>query len=261
MHPAPIAVSPGRSLQTDLQRSGAASDGRALVAKAAAAPSVAQTHPRGGRLHPAADAARRPSAPTAYIVEDDTRTRDLIVGLVELHGCTAVAFDSAERLLTTGRLERPCCVILDIGLPGMGGLQLQDRLQREYAALPVIVVTGKSEVALARRALLAGAVDYLLKPVDARELLDAVTRSLASEEARMAKQLALSELQHRIAARTARERDVFHLVTDGLHNREIAAQLGVSVRTVEAHRANLMDKLRTQRTAEWFGMRAALQAP
>lgn len=196
----------------------------------------------------------------AYVVEDDAANRDVIVALLEQQDCQVFAFASAEALLAAGPLRRPACVILDIGLPGMGGLQLQKRLQRDYPRLPVVIVTGVADVAVARSTLLAGAADFLLKPIDANELIDVVRRSFASDEGRMRRWQERSEIERRVAGLSEREREVYRLVTDGLQNREIARQFGVSVRTVEAHRANLMEKLQVDRAADLFHIRARLDA-
>ncbi len=197
---------------------------------------------------------------TVYVVEDDALLREVVQQTLSLRGIAARGFPSAEALLEGGPLQRPCCVVLDVGLPGMGGLQLQQRLQRDYPGLPIVVLTGASDVAVARAALLAGAVDFLQKPADANELLDVVARALASDESRVRQSADLAELERRIGVLSEREREVFQLVTDGLQNREIAQQFGVSVRTVEAHRANLMQKLKVERAAELFHIRARLDA-
>lgn len=202
----------------------------------------------------------RRSPLAVYVVEDDEANRELIVAMLEQYGCAVFAFASAEALLAAAPLQRPACVILDIGLPGMGGLQLQKRLQQDEPGLPVVIVTGVADIAIARGTLLAGAVDFLLKPIEAGELIEVVRRSLASDEARVRRLQERAETERRVAGLSEREREVFRLVTDGLQNREIARQLGVSVRTVEAHRANLMEKLKVERSAELFHIRARLDS-
>jgi len=195
-----------------------------------------------------------------YVVEDDEANREVILAMLQQQGCEPFAFESAEALLAAGPLRRPACVILDVGLPGMSGVQLQRRLQRDYPGLPVVIVTGVADIAVARRTLLAGAADFLVKPIDARELIDVVRRSLASDEGRVRRLQERSEIERRVASLSEREREVYRLVTDGLQNREIAKQFGVSIRTVEAHRANLMEKLKVERSAELFHIRARLDA-
>jgi RNA polymerase sigma factor (sigma-70 family) len=195
-----------------------------------------------------------------YVVEDDETNREVIVAMLEQHGCEVFAFASAEALLAAAPLQRPACVILDIGLPGMGGLQLQKRLQQDEPGLPVVIVTGVADIAIARGTLLAGAADFLLKPIEAGELIGVVRRSLASDEARVRRLQERAETERRVAGLSEREREVFRLVTDGLQNREIARQLGVSVRTVEAHRAKLIEKLKVERSAELFHIRARLDS-
>lgn len=217
--------------------------------------------PRGGALiQPTMDEKLEKDALTVYVVEDDALLRETVSEILGVRGFAARGYASAEALLESGPLRRPCCVVLDVGLPGMGGLQLQQRLLRDYPGLPIVVLTGSADVAVARSALLAGAVDFLLKPAEAVELLDVVARSLASDESRARQVADLAELQRRVAVLSEREREVFQLVTDGLQNREIAKLFGVSVRTVEAHRANLMQKLKVDRAAELFHIRARLDA-
>lgn len=196
----------------------------------------------------------------AYVVEDNALAREAIVAMLGLQEVRGIGFASAEALLAAGSLRRPSCVILDIRLPQMSGLDLQRRLQQDAPGLPVIVVTGAADVNTARIALLGGAVDFLLKPVEAPALLSAVTRALDNDHQHVKHLRDLSELQRRLAALSEREREIFRLVTDGLQNREIARVLGLSIRTIEAHRASLMEKLKTERAAELFRMRARLDA-
>ena len=196
---------------------------------------------------------------TVYIVEDDVDARGMFAALLKSSGLRAQCFSNAEEFLRHGAGARPACALVDLHLPGMSGLDLQARLHQDTPQLPVVVVTGHGDVASARAALLAGARDFLEKPVQPQDLLDAVGAALASDtEAieRARERLLMTEM---VARLTRREQEVFQRVTDGLHNREIAAELGISPRTVEVHRARLMEKLNARRLADLFRFRIALE--
>jgi RNA polymerase sigma factor (sigma-70 family) len=193
-----------------------------------------------------------------YIVEDDPAVRDSLSLLLELRGYTPIAYDSAEALLAAGAPMQPACALIDVRLPGMDGLALQQRLKQIDAALPVVVISGHGDVATARTALRAGAVDFIEKPIDEHDLLEAVASALrsANELARQARNY--DDILSRMQRLTDRELEVFERVTDGKHNREIAEEFGISQRTVEVHRARLMDKLQARRVADLFRMRFEL---
>lgn len=196
-----------------------------------------------------------------YVVEDDAAVRSSLELLLRLRGCVCVGFESAEALLAAGALRRPACVIVDVRLPGIDGLELARRLRALEAHLPVVVVTAHGDVSTARVALREGAVDFLEKPVDEAELLDAVEGALESDRRKVHVSRERSEVRRRIERLTPREREVFDLITDGHHNREVAETLGISPRTVEVHRARIMEKLDAQRVGDLFRLRFALDVP
>ena len=195
---------------------------------------------------------------TVYVVEDDKAVRDSLLLLLRLRGCTPIGYESAEAFLQLEALQRPACALVDVRLPGMDGLALQQRLRQRHPGLPVIVITGHGDVATARSALRDGAVDFLEKPIDEQELLDAVSVALASDQRRVAKARDREEISARLARLTARELEVFDRITNGQHNREIAEEFGISPRTVEVHRSRIMEKLQARRVADLFRLRFEL---
>jgi len=196
-----------------------------------------------------------------YIVEDDAPVRDSLSLLLQLRGFSTAAFDSAEAFLEGDALDRPACVLADVRLPGMSGLELQRRLASRHAALPVVVMTAHGDVATARAALRDGAVDFLEKPIDEADLIEAVMAALRSDQERVERARSREAMLGRMQRLTERELEVFERVTSGLHNREIAEEFGISQRTVEVHRARLMEKLQARRVADLFRIRFELDRP
>lgn len=197
-------------------------------------------------------------SPTVYLIEDDADLRESLAALLEVSGYSPRCFASAEDFLAKGLNERPACAVVDLRLPGMSGLDLQKKLHDEQPHLPVIVVTGHGDVATARTALRTGALDFLEKPVQPKELMDAVSAALESDAQALERAREHDQMRERLGRLTPRELEVFQRITDGLHNREIAVELGISPRTVEVHRARLMDKLNARRIADLFRLRLAL---
>ena len=184
---------------------------------------------------------------TVYLVDDDPSVRDSLALLLSLRGYATLVFASAEDFLGALRPEWRGCVVADIRMPGMSGLELQEQLQQRAPALPVIVITAHGDVTAARRAFLAQAVDFIEKPFDGEQLMAAIERALATDQPETATPApgprGRSEL-------TGREREVMQLLIQGLHNRHIAEQLGISPRTVEVHRARVLNKVGAQNIVE-----------
>ena len=197
-------------------------------------------------------------APTVYLIEDDADLRDSLAALLEASGYVPRGFASAEDFLAGGVNDRPACAVVDLHLPGMSGLDLQQKLHDEQPHLPVIVVTGHGDVATARAALRTGALDFLEKPVQPKELMEAVADALESDAQALERARERELMHERLGRLTPRELEVFQRITDGLHNREVAVELGISPRTVEVHRARLMDKLNARLIADLFRLRLAL---
>lgn len=200
---------------------------------------------------PALAAARR----FVYVVEDDAAVRESLTLLLQLRGYETVTRERAEEFLAIDGFERPACVLVDVRLPGMSGLDLQRRMAHAEPTLPVIVMTAHGDAATARAALRDGAVDFLEKPIDESDLIEAVELALHNDVAQMARDRAHENIMQSVQRLTERELDVFTRITDGLHNREIAEELGISPRTVEVHRARLMEKLAARRVADLFRLR------
>ncbi len=197
-----------------------------------------------------------------YIVEDDAAVRSSLAMLLQVRGYATVAFDTAEAFLAAGTAGRPACVLVDVRLPAMSGLELQQRLKesgnKESGNLPVIVMTGHGDVATARKALRDGAVDFLEKPIDESDLFAAVESALQSDQEHVEWLREREAMRARLQRLTDRELEVFERVTEGMHNREIAEEFGISQRTVEVHRARLMEKLHARRVADLFKLRFEL---
>lgn len=179
---------------------------------------------------------------TVFIVDDDASVRDALSLLLSLRGYTSATFANAEDFLSAVQPDWRGCIVLDIRMPGMSGLDLQRCLRDAGPTLPVIVITAHGDVAAARQAFLADAIDFIEKPFDGEQLLSAIETALAGLRAvaSVTQPLPRSEAA---TVLSAREREVMSLMVQGLHNRRIAEELGISPRTVEVHKARVMEKL------------------
>jgi FixJ family two-component response regulator len=202
------------------------------------------------------------SRPLVIVVDDDAGVRDSLRMLLRASGYDTREYASAEAFLrepvTTGR----ACAIVDLRLPGMDGLALQAELGRRGIALPLVVITAHGDVASARVALRAGAIDFIEKPIDNGELLAAIHGALEATERTQLDRAAGTRATLLLNSLTGREREVYDRIVQGMHNREIAVDLGISPRTVEVHRARVMAKLKARRLADLLRLRpAALNPP
>jgi FixJ family two-component response regulator len=188
--------------------------------------------------------------PTVFIVDDDAGVRDSLAMLLELKGFQTRTFPGAEAFLAAYRADSPGCVVLDLRMPGMTGLELQAELARRGSGLPVIIVTAHGDVATTRAALKGGALDFIEKPIDDEVLVAAITAALDRDAQARNHAQSAAGVAARLARLTGREREVLALVADGRHNREIAVELGISPRTVEVYKARLMEKLQVRRVTE-----------
>jgi FixJ family two-component response regulator len=191
------------------------------------------------------------------IVDDEASICDSLQMLLRASGYETRVFSNAEALLREP-LPTFACVLVDLRLPGMNGLELQAELRGRALAPPVIVITAHGDVSSARAALLAGAVDFLEKPIDNDALLTAVRAAVAGDYRLQQARVADARAQTLLATLSAREREVFDKIVGGLHNREIAMDLGISQRTVEVYRAHVMAKLQARRLADLLRFRLAL---
>jgi two-component system response regulator FixJ len=197
------------------------------------------------------------NALVVHVVDDDEAVRRSLALLLSSYAMQAETHDSAETVLSRLDTLRPGCLIVDIRMPGMDGLELQAELSRRQCALPVIIVTGHADVGLAVRAMKAGAVDFIEKPYSEGDLLRAVRRALERMVDTRQNAASAEAAQARITALTPRERDVLGRLVEGRPNKVIAHELGISPRTVEIHRANLMEKLSCRSLAEAVRMAIA----
>jgi FixJ family two-component response regulator len=187
---------------------------------------------------------------TVFIIDDDAQVRDSIALMLGLMGFRTVVFDSAEAFLAAYKADWAGCVIVDLRLPGQSGLELQRELRALNSALPVVVITAHGDVATARAAFQANAVDFLEKPFDDAQLRSAIKTAFALEERRIQNADDVREAAQRLSMLTAREREVMEQATQGRHAKEIAVALGISPRTVEVHKTRLMAKLGVRNVAE-----------
>lgn len=185
-----------------------------------------------------------------HVVDDDESLCAALLDLLRAAGFDARGYGSAGEFLLQPTDDRPGCLLLDVRLPGPSGLDLQAALQGRGSELPIVFLTGHADVPTTVRAMRAGAVDFLEKPVEREALFDAIERALERDAASRAARAALRQRDGQLAALTVREREVFERVVAGRLNREIADELGISLRTVKAYRAQLMDKLGVSTAAE-----------
>lgn len=182
-------------------------------------------------------------APTAYVVDDDEAIRTLWRWLMESNGIAVQTFASAAAFIEAYRRGDPGCLVLDVRLPGMSGPELQDYLRREAIGIPIVFVSAHGDVPTAVNAIKGGAVDFIQKPFDYREALAVVQRALERDAQGREQRARQAQFAERLAALTGREREVMRLVIEGKANKLIAEELDISVRTVEFHRANVMEKM------------------
>jgi two-component system response regulator FixJ len=192
--------------------------------------------------------------PIVYIVDDDPSVRRALVRLMGSVELEAAAFPNARDFLARFDAARPACLLLDLRLPQMSGLELQSELQTRGVVLPIIMITAYGEVSSAVRAMKAGAIDFVEKPFNDVALLERVHQALALSTEAAARQKASAALAARMQRLTPRQRDVLRLVIHGYANKQIAAELGLSAKTIEIHRANLMRRLEVSNVAELVGL-------
>lgn len=196
---------------------------------------------------PAADAA---SNPLVLVVDDDEHIREALCELLRSVGIEALCFASTRDLLEARLPDRPGCLILDIRLPGVSGLELQAQLARNGNPIPIIFMTGYGDIPMTVQAMKAGAVDFLTKPFRDQDMLDAVAAAVEKDRARRQDAAAADEVTALAATLTTREREVMAAVVQGLMNKQIAGILGIAEITVKLHRGNVMRKMQVRSVAE-----------
>jgi len=196
-----------------------------------------------------------------FVVEDDPSMRNALNNLLRSVGLEAQLFSSAKEFLQSGRPDVPSCVILDVRLPGISGLDLQRELAAANVHIPIIFITAHGDIPMSVRAMKAGAVEFLTKPFRDQDLLDAIQVALSQDRVRREKAHELDELQKKFQSLTTRERELLPLVVSGRSNKEIAAEFGTSEITVKVHRGNLMRKMQAASFADLVRMAAELKIP
>jgi FixJ family two-component response regulator len=191
---------------------------------------------------------------TVFVVDDDDAVRNSLRMLLKSAGVPSDAFASAQEFLSTYEVSHPGCLVLDVRMPGMSGLEMQHELNLRGATIPVIFITGHGDIPMAVEAMQHGAFDFLQKPFRDQELLDRVQRALIRDTEYRARLRHTDKIRERLASLSPREREVLDLVTQGKANKMVAGDLGVSQRTVEIHRAHVMQKMEAGSLAELVRM-------
>lgn len=200
------------------------------------------------------------ASPTVIVIDDDPGVRKALQNLLRSVGLQADALASTQQFFERKLPEGPCCLVVDVRLPGKSGLDFQEKLRETKLGLPIIFITGHGDIRMSVRAMKAGAHEFLTKPFRDQELLDAVQSALERDRRRRENERTIHALRRRYESLTAREREVMALVAEGAPNKRIAAQLGLSEITVKAHRGRMMRKMKFESLADLVRMADRLRS-
>jgi FixJ family two-component response regulator len=199
-----------------------------------------------------------PTGPVVFVVDDDISVRESLESMIRCAGWKPETFASAQEFLAHPRLLAPSCLILDVHLPDLNGLELQNRIASDQLEMPIIFITGHGDVPMSVRAMKAGAIEFLTKPFSVDALLSAIRQAIERSNTAVSHETEMRILRQAYAALTPREREVMRLVVRGLLNKQVGGELGISEITVKAHRGSMMQKMRANSFADLMNMATKL---
>jgi FixJ family two-component response regulator len=191
---------------------------------------------------------------TVFVVDDDASVRTAVKRLLQSIGLQVKTFDSAQAFLAHSDHDKPACLVLDVRMAGMSGIELQEQLTKAGLRMPIIFITGHGNIPMSVKAVKSGAVDFIEKPFDDQKLIDAINIALKEDGKYRLEQAEIKDIQHRVDSLTPREHEVFDLVVTGMLNKQIAFDLGMSEKTVKVHRARVMQKMKAESLADLVRM-------